>query len=466
MVHDPSEERLFPTLPAEALECLRENGRELEFDNGQFLFREGDRLQHFYVVLEGRVRVTKRMATDQQLLAVHEPGQFTGEISMFAGEKALATGQAIGRVRVIEVQTRDLPRLSAECPKLGETIFTAMSGRANEVSRVMLQQEKLASLGKLSAGLAHELNNPAAAASRAVSHLREAILRVQRLSLSHDSRLDEGQRATALRVQQELETRTATELVPLDPVARSDREQEIGDWLDEHSVPDPWDLAPSLVEAGVTTSCLNDLGQALQGEALQGVLTWLDATLRMDELARAVQSSTERISGIVAAMKDYTYMDQAALQEVDIHQGIETTLKIFSDKLKGGIQVQREYDRTLPKVCAYGGELNQVWTNLIDNALDAMNGKGTLTVRTAPSCEGVLVTVADTGPGIPTDIQNKVFDPFFTTKPVGQGTGLGLDTTHRIVVARHGGAIKLHSAPGDTRFEITLPLQPPKEEHR
>lgn len=463
MLHNPLEERLFPTLPPEVLECLRENGRERDLKDGELLFREGDLLQHFYAIMSGRVRVTKRVGSENQLLTIHEPGGFTGEISLLTGEKAIATGQAIGDVHVIEVETRDLQRLTAECPTLSQMILPAMTARAREVGQTLLQQEKLASLGKLSAGLAHELNNPAAAARRAVSHLRESIAKVQRMSIQYDCRYNDGQREKVIKIQEELAGKDL-EAIPLDPLARSDQEQEVSEWLDDRGIADAWDLAPSLVETGVTVDCLEQLGSALEGPALEAALSWLDATVRMDDLASEVESSMEKISRIVKDMKEYSFMDQATLQEIDIHHTLESTLRMFSHRLKGEVNVVREYDRTLPKICAHGSELNQVWTNLIDNALDAMNGRGTLTVRTAPACDDmVLVTIADTGPGIPAEIQSRIYDPFFTTKEPGKGTGLGLDTTRRIVGQRHGGTIKVYSQPGDTRFEVRLPRQPPKD---
>ena len=460
MLHDSTEERLFPKLEPEVLQCLREHGSERTIHDGEFLFREGELNQTFYAILDGKVRVTKRLNGDQQLLVVHEAGSFTGEISLLTGEKAVATGQAVGETRVIVVGIPELQQVIAACPSLSQTLLTALTGRAREVGRAQMQQEKLASLGKLSAGLAHEINNPAAAAMRAVSVLRENIDRLQLSSIKNDGRFTEQQRARLLKVRQDL---SQTPDALLGPLERSDREEELSQWLEDHDVPEAWELSPALVNAGVTNVCLHDLGEELHSEELTGALTWMVDALQVNSLAKEVESSVARISDLVKSMKEYSFMDQAAFQEIDIHQGLDNTLKMFAYRLKSGVKLVRNYDHGLPKICAYASELNQVWTNIIDNALDAMDGQGTLTVTTSPSCDGVMVEIGDTGPGIPADIQTHIFDPFFTTKPVGEGTGLGLDISRRIIVNHHGGSVSVHSKPGDTRFQILLPLEPPKE---
>jgi len=248
----------------------------------------------------------------------------------------------------------------------------------------------------------------------------------------------------------------------MDAMERSDKEEEVACWLADREIGDSWDMASTLVSAGIDLSKLEELRSYLKNDALEGAITWLEATFRMADLSAEVESSMTRISELVGAMKEYSYRDQAAFQEIDIHKGLESTVKIFSPKLKN-IEVVREYDKKLPAICAYAGELNQVWTNLIDNAIDAMNGTGRLTLRTRAEGDGIQVEIGDTGAGIPAAVKSRIFDPFFTTKPVGQGTGLGLDITYRIITARHHGSIRVDSVPGNTIFQVHLPLRQPKE---
>jgi len=246
-------------------------------------------------------------------------------------------------------------------------------------------------------------------------------------------------------------------------LAQSDREEALIGWLEQQGIDQGWQLAPTLIAAGVDEDRLHALAAQINTKDLAKALTWLEATLTVSGLVQEVEQSTARISELVKAIKAYSYMDQAPLQEMDLHQGLENTLTILQHKLKHGITIKREYDRTLPLICAYGSELNQVWTNLIDNAIAAMNAQGELTIRTARDRTDVLVEIADTGSGIPADIQSRIFEPFFTTKGVGEGSGLGLDVTRRIVVQRHKGDIRVSSQPGDTRFQVRLPIQPPKD---
>jgi signal transduction histidine kinase len=244
----------------------------------------------------------------------------------------------------------------------------------------------------------------------------------------------------------------------LDPLTQSDREDELATWLEEHGIDEGWQVAPALVAAGLTADRLTPLVEQFPRDTFSNALGWIEAVLTLHTLADEVEESTRRISELVGAMKAYSYMDQAARQEVDLHQGIENTLTILGHKLKQGVRVTREFERSLPRICAYGSELNQVWTNLIDNAIDAMGGKGDLSIRTARDHDGVRVEIADNGPGIPRAIQDRIWEPFFTTKGVGEGTGLGLDIVRRIVTRRHGGDIRVHSQPGETRFEVWLPI--------
>jgi signal transduction histidine kinase len=354
-------------------------------------------------------------------------------------------------------------------PPLIGRLVAVLTDRVREVTRMDEQREKLASLGKLSAGLAHELNNPAAAARRAASGLAEllATARENNVRLNRFA-LTPQQREYIARFERDTGKRAAQGPVSLPPLEQSDREEQLSGWLEAHQVQDAWKLAPVLVEAGVDSRELDLLVEHIGPEPLSEVFGRVAALLTAATLVREIEHSTARISELVKAIKEYSYMDQAPEQEVDIHSGLDSTLTIMAYKIKkAGVAVAREYDRSLPRICAYGSELNQVWTNLIDNAVDAMSGNGTgsmkqLTVRTAHDPVGVLVEIADTGSGIPPEVQNRIYDPFFTTKPVGEGTGLGLDAVSRIV-RKHRGDIRVDSKPGDTRFQVRLPLTRPHQ---
>ena len=453
-----NEDALFPKLTSKQIECLLPFGQEVRLEPGETLFAEGDPESEFFVVMEGELRITKLVTGVETTLHVHAAGEFTGALSMFNDGISIATARATKSSRLLRIDRNGFKEMFTACPQVTSTILFAMAERRPEAETLTRQREKLASLGKLSAGLAHELNNPAAAARRAAADLRETLqglqpltLKLGELCLSHDVR------EWLTGFTQEIMARDSAPDAG-DPLARSDREDAVCDWLGAHDVPDGWDLAPTLAEAGLDAARLDALAGRVGAAALGDTLAWLNAAVNADALARQVEQSAGRISELVGAIKSYSYMDQAPRQEIDVHEGLDSTLTILGHKLKN-ITVTRKYDRSIPRFPAYGSELNQVWTNLIDNAADAMGGQGRLTVRTA--CEGdtALVEIGDDGPGIPADVLPRIFEPFFTTKAMGQGTGLGLDMSYRIVINRHHGDICVESVPGDTRFQVRLPLK-------
>lgn len=463
MLHDPNEPSLFPQLTGEALERLREQGTEVELEPGETLFSEGDRDYQFFVVLEGEIRITKMVGNEETLLAIHEPGGFTGEISMLTGGPAIATGRAIGKARVLRIDSDKFRRLVVECPPVSRVVLSAMANRAMDVDAQLRQQEKMAALGRLSAGLAHELNNPAAAAGRAAGQIRESLRCLQILLLERDRGFNSEERHVMIEVQQKAlaEIAQRDEKPQLDPVAQSDLEDAVTEWLEDHNVEDAWRLAPTLAAAGLGVDRLDEIAGRIGNESLACVLPWVEGLLNLADLVDQVEQSAARISELVASVKEYSYMDQAPEQEIDVHDGLESTLKMLSYKLrKGGVEIVKEYDRSLPKVCAHGSELNQVWTNLIDNAIDALKekGGGTVKLRTSRCHDDAMVEIIDDGPGIPSEAQRHLFEPFFTTKNVGEGSGLGLDIARRIVKVRHKGEIRFESKPGETCFEVRLPL--------
>ena len=452
----PSDSLLFPVLEEEHLEKLESCGTVLELQPGNTLYQEGDTKYCFYVVLSGQIKITKHIGIEEIFVTIHRRGEFTGDLNMLTGGISQATATSIDVSRVIKFE--DFKELLKGCPRSVDLFVPALAERSKDLETKLRQQEKLAALGKLSAGLAHELNNPAAAGRRAAKQLNKAIASLQQNMLSLRGKQFEPQHRKLLGElqQQAIAARCQPSLSPLE---QSDREDELADWLESLEVNNAWELSPSLVNAGIERSQLEPLATEMAPEAFTEALMWLEASVTMNDLVNEVEQSTSRISDLVGAIKNYSYMDRGTVQEVDLHEGLDNTLKILHHKLKYGVTVNKEYDRNLPQISAYGGELNQVWTNLIDNAIDAMDGKGELTIRTSKENNCALIEIIDNGSGIPPELQSRIFEPFFTSKDVGKGSGLGLDISRRIIVQKHKGNLRFKSQPGKTNFQIRIPLE-------
>ncbi|PYX86335.1 MAG: histidine kinase [Acidobacteria bacterium] len=409
------------------------------------------------IFLEGEAE-SKAMGRPDGPIYTAVAGQVTGMLPFSRMTHYPVTSRALIRTRIARVHVRNFPEMLQQIPALGPRLAGIMVDRVREYAQLNSQRDKLASLGKLSAGLAHELNNPASAGKRAAMELRRAF---QGLEAAHEefekNDPSQEQRISLRTVEVNARNRHA-EAKPKDAMEQSDREEAIGTWLDRAGVQKGWEVAPLLAEAEVTVQELQQLEKRLGSQLLGPGLRRMVGKLEVFRLAHELENSTSRISELVAAIKEYSYMDQAPNQEVDVSKGIESTLTILHHKLKQGVNVIRKYDPNLPKVFSYGSELNQVWTNLIDNAIDAMKGKGDLQILTCREQDDVLVEIVDNGTGIPAEIQPQIFDPFFTTKAVGDGTGLGLDTVYRII-RKHHGSINVSSHPGYTCFRVRLPIK-------
>lgn len=454
---------LFEHLSDEQLAWLAERVDEERYAAGAVLFSEGRPAAAMWILLEGQIQLTKRVAGEDVVLVTSEQrGAYAGAIRSFvraSGEEDYGnTARLLRDSRLLRIPGDVFTELLQTYFPIAMHLLDGLFLGVRNVEALVHQREKLVALGALSAGLAHELNNPAAAGRRAAGDLRDTVQRLRTgLGALGAAGVEPAvlTRLADLAGQAAEQARTAQ---PLSSVEASDREDELGDWLDGRDVADGWQLASTLVEAGVDSAFLERLEEAAGPDTFQPGLRWVVDLLTATSLTTSLEDTTHRISELVGAVKDYTWRDRAAVQTVDVHDGLESTLTMLGNKLKQGVEVQRDYDRSLPQVRVYPGELNQVWTNLIDNAVDAMDGHGTLRVTTSRDGEFLLVELGDDGPGIPADVQPRIFEPFFTTKDVGKGTGLGLDISYRIVTDRHHGRLTFTSTPGDTRFSVRIPL--------
>jgi signal transduction histidine kinase len=450
----PDNALLAERLTGEQVRALAGYGTEHRLRSGEYLFDENSVVDSFWVLLEGEIRISRVDGAQETPVATLEVGDFTGQLVVVAGKTSIFRARAIAPSRVLELDSESFRRVAAEKPDLADIFISGLGRRMRYAQRTRRQQEKMAALGKLSAGLAHELNNPAAAAQRAAEELRNSSLEAQVAALEHDERFSPSQREKLAELQRET---IANGGATLDSLARSDREDEISLWLEERGFAEVWELAPTLAAAGLETEQLERLSDELEGRALAGGVEWLRTTLELAGLADEVRQSTARISDLVGAIKDHTYMDRDAYAPIDVREGLESTLTILGHKLKG-VSVTRDYEEGLPRIWARGGELNQIWSNLLENAADAVDGQGRIEVRTHREGDSVIVEISDDGLGIPRETRDHIFEPFFTTKQIGEGTGLGLDIVRRIV-ASHSGEVAFESRPGETRFFVRLPIE-------
>ncbi len=443
----------FSDLPPDGLEWLASHMEAFDLEPGAVLVHAGEPAEHLAVLFRGEVRAERANGG----VYIMHVGQVTGLLPYSRLSHYPSTARAVMESRGARLHMSYFPEMLRRMPVLNQRLVNVLADRIRATAVADQQREKLMALGKLSAGLAHELNNPAAAVRRAADALRQAILSARRAALQLDQRgLPQPARLFLARLDCDW-IRQAGEHSALDTLERSEHEEEFAAWLDDHHIPNSWELAAALVDAGCERSTLEEVAKQIPPEFLGDALTRLTASFTISRLIEEIDSSVGKISELVRAVKEYSYMDQMPEQEVDVHNGLENTLIMLRHRLKYGIEVVRDYDRTLPMICARGSELNQVWTNLISNAIDAMNGNGKLHIRTAREAGCAVIEITDNGPGIPPELQPRIFEPFFTTKPVGEGTGLGLDTVYRIV-ANHDGNISFESHPGRTRFTVRIPF--------
>ncbi|MEV6447341.1 ATP-binding protein [Amycolatopsis sp. NPDC051716] len=453
---------LFERLSEDQLDWVAANAVLEEYEGDSFVIREGDEATCFYVILNGAVRMTRLVSgTEIETNRSDQRGAYFGATQFFVHQEAEhrygASVQALSDLTLLALPSKEFSTEFRRWFPMATHLLEGMYLGWRNSDTVIGSRRRLLALGELSAGLTHELNNPAAAAVRATSALRERVAGMRhKLAFLAKKDIDPELLYQLIDVQERL-VKQVVQAEKLTAMQQADREDEIGDWFDERGIDGGWDLADIYVRAGLTTADLDNVLEQVGDTFIDGAVRWLAYALETEMLMGEIEDSTTRISALVGKAKQYSQMDRAPHQWVDVHDGLDSTLVMLSGKIGGGIRVVKEYDRSLPKIPAYPAELNQVWTNIIDNALGAMKGEGTLTLRTWRVDDQIRVEVGDTGPGIPADIKPRIFEPFFTTKPVGEGTGLGLDISWKIVVERHQGDLRVESEPGNTRFEVCLP---------
>jgi signal transduction histidine kinase len=459
---------LFQTLPIGKLEWICDRVQSIQLKAGDILSREGDRYEGFYIQVSGTINLSRKSQGVDMPIGRHEGLSFFGEIQVLSDDDVPVTLEAVCEVQLYRLSSDDFINVLHSCRGFEKLIFRTVQKRLRGLESFIQTREKMAALGTLSAGLAHELNNPAAALVRALKDLQPAMLELQRMNLIYGQRqVDEAHTAQWLEIRDRGFAAIANP--PINPLELSDREDRLLEWLEDYGVQEAWKLVEPLALGGVEPEMLSPMMEPWRDDSTEFRdlgLRWLALSFDVMAMIGNGLNGAERISTLVHSMKSYSYMDRGAQQKIDIHEGIEDTLRLFSFKLKHGIIVKREYAQNLPQILAFGSELNQVWTNLIDNAIYELENKGTfdgspatITIRTCRKDKCVVVEIVDNGAGIPQEVRNRILEPFFTTKPMGKGSGLGLDVVRRIVENRHQGSLAIESGSGKTCFIVFLPIE-------
>jgi signal transduction histidine kinase len=457
---------LFESLSDERLRYLCEHGTIVQVEPG-WLYRQGEDATCFYVLLDGTLVMSRRVGDeDVEVNRTSFRGSYVGAWTAYLGDLVPQVYDSSVRVTepatFFQMDSSVLRDVMQEWFPMAQHLLTGLFQGFTTRQRTTAQRERLLALGSLSAGLTHELNNPAAAAVRATATLQQRVSKMrEKLAALAAGHLDEAALQTLIKFQDDAAQRVAA-APKLSAIESADREDELSDWLDDHGISGAYEIAPTFVQAGIDVDWLDLVANAAPSDSLAGAIHWLYYTIDTELLMKEITDSTTRISTLIGAAKHYSQMDRSPHQTADLRELLDSTLVMLAGKIPPGVTVVKEYEETLPPVPSYAAELNQVWTNIIDNAVQAMGDTGTLTIRTRRDDEYATVQIADTGPGIPDEIKDRIFEPFFTTKPIGHGTGLGLDIAWRIVVNKHRGYLKMTSEPGATTFTVRLPLKGPQ----
>jgi len=448
---------LFEGLPEERIEALCEVGEDIAFSEGEELFHEGKPADFWWILIEGNVQLVRRAGRESPvvIMTMENPGQWAGGFQAWhAGGNYMATGRGAGNGRMFRVAADDLGRLAREWFPFSVHLIEGFFQTVRSMDMLTRHRESMVALGQLAAGLAHELNNPAAANARAVDALRETCdMLLSSLTQLAERSLSAEQFIALDGMRRELDATAAV----ADSLVTMDREEALTEWLETRGIEDAWRIAPALAAADVDTDWCERAAASLEDGHLEPAFGWVASALSARALLAEIKDSTSRISALLNDFKSYSQLDRADAQTIDVTNGLDDTLVMLKHKLTDGVLIRREYGNDVPKVEAFPAELNQVWTNLIANAIDAVDGHGTIRIRTRAETEFIVVEIVDDGPGMPPDVQARAFEPFFTTKDVGKGTGLGLDISRRIIADRHHGQIIISSEPGNTVIQVRVP---------
>jgi signal transduction histidine kinase len=448
----------FATLREDQLACFAD-AEALEFPAGALLIAQGDSEHAYWIVLQGGIRIFQRLPDGRDVTLASMPGQNAfGELAILSNTDSPASFETTAPTRLLKLSETGFWHLLMECPEVRKAILHAMAWRSQKLFEFTVQQDKLASLGTLAAGLMHELNNPGAAAQRAAAQLRENLVRLQELSLKLSSYEGAAEQKACIRDLQK-QALAHRQPVHMNSIEQSDAEEALEEWLRQNAIANEWKVAPVLVGIGLNAETLTCARSEFQGEAFSDVLNWLEALVSSVQLVDTIEESIGRVSELVRAVKSYAYEGKGQMQSVDVNDSIHSTLVILGHKLREKqIVLEKDFAPGLPPIRSAGTGLNQVWTNLLDNAADALGTEGHIRIRTWAEGSEVCVSIADNGSGIPQECQSRIFEPFYTTKGAGKGTGLGLDIAHRIVAQQYAGHISFTSKPGETEFLVRLPM--------